>query len=106
MITTSDNYLIEAGSKQVFAGASLYSIPEVLDNDSLVRVSIKVLNETSAIETGILALFTLEFTFSEILAFTASGSDEIAKFYNQVEQAVKDYMENISGNGGATFTIS
>lgn len=101
MITTGDQYILEEANKVVFDGLSMLCVPTILDEDDLVNVDVRVLSGTQVVG-GIL----LPFTNTEIEAFTASGTTDRDKFFNQCEQAVVDYLENITGNSGVTFTIA
>lgn len=103
MITTNDTYMVISGDKTNFVGAPIYSVPTVHKDPGKVHIEMRILQADTAVDTGVLLRHTLEFTNAEILAFTSSGANEIAKFYNQCEQAVKDYLEDL--NGGDTFTI-
>lgn len=105
MITTSDSYAIETGSKTRFAGASIYCLPTVLEDSTEVRIELRILDSSSLVDSGILGGIVLTFANADLLAFTASGANEILKFYNLVEQTAKDYLEGLPQNSGATFTI-
>lgn len=103
MITTSDTFMAISGDKTRFAGASVYCIPTILDDTDQVLVDMRIINDSALVDTEILANVQLEFSNSEINAFTSSGTTDRDKFYNQVEQAVVDYLETL--NVSATFTI-
>lgn len=102
MITTSDQFIIEDSSKVLYDGLSLVSIPTVLDEQDLVSVDVRVVTDSGAQVSGII----VSFTNAEIAAFTPSGTTDRDKFFNQVEQAVKGYLEAFGGNAGVTFTIA
>lgn len=102
MITTPDTYIIEDAAKVQYVALNLLSVPTVLDEDDTVNVEIRVLSDAG----GVLASELLSFTNAEIAAFTASGTTDRDKFFNQCEQAVVDYLEGFGGNAGVTFTIS
>lgn len=106
MITANNNFVVVTGSKTFFSStANVHSVPTVHDIDSTVYVEVFVLPTATSTDSTVFR-HNLQFTYSAILAFTASGADEIAKFYNQVEQAIKNYLGGLSENSGVTFTIS
>ena len=49
---------------------------------------------------------TLTFTAAHVAGFTATGTGEVAQFKNAVEQAVDDYLENLSENASVNFAIT
>lgn len=102
MITTSDTYVITEGEKLEYPGNSIIVIPTVLDEADSVGVHFRCLND----DGQTVGFKDLVFTNAEIAAFTATGTTDRDKFFNQCEQAVKDYLENISDNSGDTFTIT
>lgn len=102
MITTSDNYVLLDGEKLQYAGATIYAVPRLLDDDDLVHIDLRILGADSQYIGGT----TLTATYTELTAFTETGSDIPQKFFNLVEQFVKDWLEGIPGNTGATFTIA
>lgn len=102
MITTSDAYVLEEGLKVEYNGLDIISLPTVIDEEDTVRVEVLPTTDDGQVMGSLL----LSFTNAEIAAFTATGTTDRDKFFNQVEQAVKDYLENISDNSGATFTIA
>lgn len=106
MITTSDVFGIEDGNKLRFAAASVYCIPTYYDDIELTGVEVRVIEDVSAVDVRVLASIRLEFTNTELTAFTASGANDILKYYSLVEQAVKDYLEGLTVNSSATFTIT
>lgn len=106
MITTSDTFVIENGSKQRFAAASVYIVPIVHNDSGTVHIEMRVISDSALVDSGIFKVVTIEFTYAELLAFTASGADDIEEFYNLCEQAAVDYLENVGGNGGVTFSIT
>lgn len=101
MITTSDNYLLITNTKTLYSGASIVCRPVVLDEDSIIRVDVQSLSGDGGQIGGIL----LEFSNTDLESFTGTGSTNRDKFFNQVEQAVKDYLENITENSTVVFTI-
>lgn len=105
MITTSDSFAIETGSKTRFAGAAVYCKPRVFADTEKVLVDVDVIDDSALVDGGILGSVLLEFDYTDLTAFTASGANDILKFYNLVEQAVDDYLENLAQNASATFTI-
>jgi hypothetical protein len=102
MITTSDVYVLVEGSKVSYNGLNILTVPTVQDEDSAIGVEIRSVTDDGQIQ-GVLSL---SFTSAEIDAFTGSGASDREKFFNQCEQAVKDHLEGITDNLGATFTIS
>ncbi len=102
MITTSDNYVLTEGSKVLYSGLRILSVPTVSDLLGTVEIEARALFDTDSIANHV----SLSFTEAEINAFTSSGTTDRDKFYNQCEQAVKDYLEGLTENSGATFTIT
>ena len=102
MITTPDTYIIEDAAKTQYVALNILCVPTVLDDTDTVNVQIRVLLDDGQIQ----AHKDIEFTNAEIAAFTASGTTDRDKFFNQCEQAVVDYLEGFGGNAGVTFTIS
>jgi len=84
----------------------LYVVPAVLYDDELIRIDIRAFLGGTSVVGDVLAVHTLEISFTTLLANTASGSDEVEKFYNLAEQAVVDYLEAMPENASATFTIT
>lgn len=105
MITTSDTFAIETGSKTRYAGAAIYSKPRVYADTETVLVDVDIIDDSALVDGGILGSVLLEFEYADLTAFTASGANDVLKFYNLVEQAVDDYLENLPQNSSATFTI-
>lgn len=103
MITTADSYIIEAGSLQKMQAAPCYVLPTLHDNESTVVMQCRFLQDEDSIDTGIITVLRLEFDVSDLTAFTASGANDVAKFYNLCEQTVVDYLETLTPS--ATFTI-
>lgn len=104
MITTSDSFAID-DSKTRFAGASCYCLPRYLADTEMTIVDVQVIDDSAVVDSGILATFTLEFDNAALTAFTPTGANAIEEYYNLVEQAVDDYLENLGANSGATFSI-
>lgn len=102
MITTPDTYIIEDAAKTQYVALNILCVPTVLDEIETVNVQIRVLLDDGQIQ----AHKDIEFTNTEIAAFTPSGTTDRDKFFNQVEQAVKGYLEAFGGNSGVTFTIA
>lgn len=102
MITTSDQYVINEGEKVEYNALDIIVIPTVIDEEDAVGVQFRCVTDDGQIQ----GFKDLVFTNTEINTFTASGTTDRDKFFNQCEQAVKDYLDNISDNSGATFTIA
>lgn len=105
MITATQRFALFEDSQVLYSALECKVYPFLDIDTEIVRVEIRVLATigTSVFLTG--GSYTKEFTFAELLAFTASGSDEIEQFYNLCEQAAKDYLENIPENSAVTFAI-
>lgn len=105
MITASNRFALFEDSEILYAALECKVYPFLDIDAEIVRVEIRVLATigTSVFLTG--GSYTKEFTFAELLAFTASGSDEIEQFYNLCEQAAMDYLDNVPENSAVTFAI-
>lgn len=106
MITTGDTFGIEDGDKRLFAAASIYCIPTYYADIEITGIEVIVTGGISDTDFKVLASFRLEITNSDLGEFTASGANDVLKYYNLVEQAVKDYLEGLTVNSSATFTIA
>lgn len=108
MITASDVFAINTGGIQyrdtIDAVTTEIRCTVVLDpgTPEKVSVDINVFNGTGNNIGGERRLFS----FAEVDAFTPTGATSADDFYNQAEQAVKDYLEGLSENTGVTFTIA
>jgi len=90
----------------MFDALDINIIPSVHNDIELVRIDVNTVADSGAIiPTAVQGNVTLEFTYAEISAFTASGTDEVDQFFNQCEQAVVDHLEGIPENSSVTFTI-
>lgn len=92
-------------SKVMLDALELYVVPAVLYDDEQVRIEIRAFLGGTSVVGDVLAVHTLEVSFTTLLANTSSGADEVEKFYNLAEQAVVDYLEAMPENASATFTI-
>jgi hypothetical protein len=108
MITTNDTFKIVEGSKQAFAGASVYCIPTYYEDIGNTYVVANVVEEISAVDTGILATTTFEFLNDELYALSGSvtATGYADQYYNLVELAVVSELSAISDNSGVTFNLS
>lgn len=102
MITTSDQYIIEDADKVLYDSLNIICVPSILDEDDTVNVEVSVVTDSNRVRASIL----VSFTNAEIAAFTPTGTTDRDKFFNQIEQAVVDYLEGFGGNSGVTFTIA
>lgn len=105
MITASATYTYITGSKVLYSSLDTFIIPQVLDDDSIVRVEMRALGSTAVTTGNIAGTHTIELTYATLNALTPSGADDVEKFYNLCEQAVVDYLEAITENSAVTFTI-
>jgi hypothetical protein len=105
MITASGNYTYVTGSKVLYGNLDTFIIPQVLDDDSIVRVEMRALRSAGVTTGNIGGTHTIELTYATINAFTPSGADDVEKFFNLCEQAVVDYLEGLAENAAVTFTI-
>lgn len=106
MIQADGNFYLVDGSKTLYESSTyIYSIPSIHDAESVVYTNIYVLL-TSDPNEGHIAVREERFSFADLNGYAATGAEHIDKVYNQVEQAVVDYLEGIAGNTGITFTIS
>jgi len=100
MITTSNTVAIENGTK------TRYAAPDI-------RVRAKNLPDTSQVEALIQAMDgeavigeTLQmFTATAVDGTTQLASGYTRKFQGAAEEVVKGYLEGLTANSGATFTI-
>jgi hypothetical protein len=83
----------------------LYVVPAVLYDDELIRIDIRAFLGGTSVVGDVVAVHTIEVSFTTLLANTESGDDAVEAFFNLVEQAVIDYLEAMPENASATFTI-
>ncbi len=102
MITTANTYIVEDGSKSLYSALDLQCVPTIHDDQGVVSVEVRVISDAGNVS----AFINPVFTNAEIAAFTPSGTTDRDKFFNQVEQAVVDYLEGFSGNSSVTFSIT
>ena len=105
MIEASTNYTLLQGSKMLLNALDMEVTPVIVDNLALVRLEINAITDTAVLAGGNAWQHTIERTYTELNAFTASGSTQADKFFNQCEQAVVAYLEGITENASVTFTI-
>ncbi len=106
MIQADDSFYLVTGSKTLYEDTTyIYSYPKISYEEATVYTDIYVLL-TSDPNAGYAALKEERFDFATISAFSATGTEHVEKFYNQIEQAVVAYLEAITENSGITFTIA
>lgn len=107
MITTADTFAIAEDTRQRFNGASIYCIPTYYEDIGNTYVVANVVEKIGAVDTGILASFTLEFTNDELYAVsgsvTATGYTD--QFYNMVELVMVQHLAALTPNSGVTFNL-
>lgn len=100
MITASDNYFIPGAPDIILKKPNVVTWVTMRDDDYHVA-------QLRLIEFGGTALLwqtEKTFTTAELTAFTASGANDVEKYYNLVEQAVADWLGD--ANPTVTFTIT
>lgn len=106
MIQADDSFYLVTGSKTLYEDTTyIYSYAKIAYEEATVYTDIYVLL-TSDPNAGYVALKEERFDFATINGFSATGTDHVDKFYNQVEQAVVAYLGAITENSGITFTIA
>lgn len=106
MITASTRYTLIQDSKVLYTALDIHIIPAIHNDIEMVRIEVNSIGDSLSIApNAVQGNVTLEFTYAEISAFTASGTDEVDQFFNQCEQVVVDYLEAIPENSSVTFTI-
>lgn len=105
MITADLEYTLVTGSKVLYNALDCFVVPQVLADDEIVRVELRVIGGTGTTTSEIMGTHVLEFTWSVLNALTPSGADDVEKFYNLCEQAVVDHLEGLAENAAVTFAI-
>lgn len=103
-ITADNSFVLRDNTKTLFGGV-IECYPR-LDNAGETKVDARIIGNGSEDDGQQIGGIELIFSTAELTAFTASGSDEVAQYYNLCEQAVKDYLEHLTDNSGITFTIA
>ena len=101
-ITSSGRVYLEAGALQSYASPTIYVVPSY--NPFLSQVSCR-LSLTAPSTTIVVAEIMVVFDKATVDAKTGTGTGATAKFFNAVNQCVKDWLEAISDNSTVTFTI-
>lgn len=105
MIQADNSFYLVTGSKTLYEDTTyIYSVPSVPYEEDVVYTNIYVLLDSDP-NGGSVALHEERFSFSDINAYSATGTEHVDKLYNQVEQAVVDYLEGITENSGVVFII-
>jgi hypothetical protein len=104
MITADGVYYLSDGVKTSYAG-DIMCLPRIVDADLNTLVDVQVIGTGSADTGAAIGGIFLTFDVPHISAFTGSGTEDIEKYYNQVEQAVAGYLGGLTANGAITFTI-
>ncbi len=102
MLTADGSYTLQTGTKTQHDAAATLTITVNFDKAANAYTCYVQAIYGGTVEGG----YVVVFTKAELIAFTASGADEILKAFNQCEQAVKDDLEAFAENSGVTFTIS
>jgi hypothetical protein len=105
MITADLEYTLITGSKVLYNALDCFVVPQVLADDEIVRVELRVIGGTGTTTSEIMGTHVLEFTWAVLNALTPSGADDVQKFYNLCEQAVVDHLEGLAENASVTFAI-
>lgn len=103
-ITADGSFVLRDGTKTLYS-AVVECFPR-LDNAGDTVVDARVVGNGSEDDGQQIGGIALTFTTAQLTALTASGADEVAKYYNLCEQAVAGYLGGLSDNTGITFTIS
>lgn len=72
------------------------------DTEEKVYTEVNVYNGTGNALGGT----TLELAAADVDAYTPTGNNSTEDFYNQIEQAVKEYLEDLPANSAVTFTLN
>jgi hypothetical protein len=106
MITSDKQYTLFANSKVYIFPNRLLVYPTILPPDYVRCECFGEYDVGGLVNRQPGAYLNLEFTWSYLLTFSATGSDDITRFLNLCEQAVKAHLESISENSNVVFTIS
>lgn len=101
-ITSSGRVYFEAGALQSFASPTIYVSPTYNPILEQVRCRLSISAPSS---TDIVFETVVVISKATIDAKTGSGTGDTEKFFDAVNQCVKDYMEAIADNSAVTFTI-
>lgn len=106
MIQADDSFYLVTGSKTLYEDTTyIYSYAKIAYEESVVYTDIFILSGADP-NLGYIALHEERIDFSTISAFSETGTEQVDKFYNQLEQAVVAYLEAIAENSAITFTIT
>lgn len=102
-ITSDTNFVIDTAEVALYRQSlvKIYCVYAV-DKDDVTAVDVQVWNTAGDEFYG---SETVRFSESELEAFSSGESGEFSIFKSVVEQAVVDYLESLTANSGATFTI-
>lgn len=95
-------FTLVSGTKNTFDGACTVEVyPTYIVDLDQVAMDVRVYYSGTQVGGT-----TLYFAASHVAGYTATGSGEVEQFQNACEQAVDDYLENLSENSGVNFTIT
>lgn len=101
-IDPDGTFTLVSGTKSTFDGACTVEVyPTYLVDLDQVAMDVRVYYSGTQVGGT-----TLYFTASHVAGYTATGTGEVEQFQNACEQAVDDYLENLSENSGVNFTIT
>ena len=101
-ISSDANFSLISGSKLQFTSAATITVVATYDK-SFDQVRLDLMVFYSGTQLGGHTLFC---TKADITAYTASGADDVLKFFNLCEQYTDNYLENLAENSTCTFTIT
>ena len=101
MITTNGNTIFEAGSIVKYDTPNIVVVPTYYPRTEDVLLTLRITPSASPDLTSAEATFRT--TKTDIDAKTGTGTGDTAKYYNAVEQVVKDLL--LALNPSITFTI-
>lgn len=101
-ISASGRVYLETGALNSYSSPSIYISPSY--NPFLQQVVCR-LTITAPASTIPVAEITVVLDKSTVDAKTGSGTGDTAKFYNAVNQCIKDWLEAIPDNSSTTFTL-
>lgn len=100
MITTSDTVAIVDGTIKRYAAPDIRVVPTLAADQTVVACVLQVLDGTDVI-----ADVLVQFDTDDLDATTQAASGYVRKFQGAAEEVAKDYLEGLTANSGATFSI-
>lgn len=101
-IDPDTDFTLVSGTKTTYNGACTIEVyPTYLVDLDQVALDVRVYYSGTQVGGT-----TLYYSAAHVAGYTATGTGEVEQFQDACEQAVDDYLENLSENSGVNFTIT